>query len=58
MWIYDDMAANSGPMFGPANFEAVLLPAYRRMVKAYKACGARYVVLTSVARDDLEDILK
>jgi uroporphyrinogen decarboxylase len=47
MWIYDDMAMNQGPMFSPASFEQVLLPAYRRMVREYKAAGARYVVFHS-----------
>jgi len=45
--IYDDMAHNRGPMFGPAAFERVLLPAYRRMVSAYKRAGARFVFLHS-----------
>lgn len=47
IWIYDDMAFNDGPMFSPISFEKVFLPAYRRMVKAYKAAGARYVFLHS-----------
>jgi uroporphyrinogen-III decarboxylase len=47
MWIYDDMASNRGPMFGPRRFEQVLLPCYRAMVRAYKAAGARYVILHS-----------
>lgn len=47
IWIYDDMAYNRGPMFSPAAFEQVLLPAYRRMVRAYKQAGARYVFLHS-----------
>ena len=47
IWIYDDMAYNDGPMFGPASFEKVFLPAYRRMIKAYKEAGARYVFLHS-----------
>jgi hypothetical protein len=41
--IYDDMAHNRGPMFGPAAFERMLLPAYRRMIGA----GARFVFLHS-----------
>jgi len=45
IWIYDDMACNSGPMFSPATFERVLLPAYRSMIRAYKHAGARYVFL-------------
>ncbi|MBT4098196.1 MAG: hypothetical protein HOM68_05095 [Gemmatimonadetes bacterium] len=47
VWIYDDMAHNGGPMFSPDSFERVLLPAYRRMIRAYKEAGARYVVLHS-----------
>lgn len=47
VWIYDDMACNQGPMFRRQTFEMVLLPAYRRMIKAYKDAGARYVLLHS-----------
>jgi uroporphyrinogen-III decarboxylase len=47
IWIYDDMAYNHGPMFSPAQFENVLLPAYRRMIRSYKEAGAKYVFLHS-----------
>jgi len=47
IWIYDDMAYNKGPMVGPETFERVFLPAYRRMIRAYKEVGARYVFLHS-----------
>lgn len=47
MWIYDDMACNRGPMFSPEAFEEVLLPAYRRMIRAYKDAGCNYVFLHS-----------
>lgn len=47
IFIYDDMAHNLGPMFSPRSFEKVFLPAYRRMVRAYKGAGARYVFLHS-----------
>ncbi|MGE5223192.1 MAG: uroporphyrinogen decarboxylase family protein, partial [Omnitrophica WOR_2 bacterium] len=47
IWIYDDMAYNKGPMFSPASFEKVFLPAYRRMIRAYKEAGAKYVFLHS-----------
>jgi len=47
VWIYDDMAYNEGPMFSPRSFEQVFLPAYRRMVREFKAAGARYVLLHS-----------
>lgn len=45
--IYDDMAYNDGPFVSPASFETVFLPAYRRMIKAYRAAGAKYVLLHS-----------
>jgi uroporphyrinogen-III decarboxylase len=47
VWIYDDMAHNGGPLVSPAAFERVLLPAYRRMIQAYKEAGARFVILHS-----------
>lgn len=47
LWIYDDMAYNDAPLFSPASFERVFLPAYRRMVAAFKAAGAANVVLHS-----------
>ncbi len=47
VWINDDMACNTGPMFSPKSFEKVFLPAYRRMVKEYKSAGAKYVLLHS-----------
>lgn len=47
IWIYDDMAYNHGPLFSPASFEKVFLPAYRRMIQTYKAAGARYVFFHS-----------
>lgn len=47
IWIYDDMAFNNGPMFSPSQFENIFLPAYRRMIKAYKDAGARYVFFHS-----------
>ncbi|MFB3891533.1 MAG: uroporphyrinogen decarboxylase family protein [Phycisphaerae bacterium] len=47
IWIYDDMAYNAGPMFSPRAFERIFLDAYRRMVRAYKTAGARYVFLHS-----------
>ena len=34
-------------MFSPRAFETVLLPAYRRMIAAYRGAGARYVLLHS-----------
>jgi len=47
IWIYDDMAYNDGPMFSPASFEKVFLPAYRRMIESYKQAGAKHVFLHS-----------
>jgi uroporphyrinogen decarboxylase len=47
IWIYDDMAYNHAPMFSPRQFEQVLLPAYRRMIRGYKEAGAKYVFLHS-----------
>lgn len=47
IWLFDDIAYNNGPMFSPGQFEAVFLPAYRRMIGSYKDAGARYVFLHS-----------
>jgi hypothetical protein len=47
IWIYDDMAFNRGPMFSPRQFEHVLLPCYREMIRAYKDGGAAHVILHS-----------
>lgn len=47
LWIYDDMAYNHGPMMSPATFEKIFLPAYRRMVAAFKGAGAAKVMLHS-----------
>ena len=47
IWIFDDMAYNNGPMVSPGAFERIFLPAYRRMIRAYKEAGARYVFFHS-----------
>ncbi len=47
IWIFDDMAYNESPMFSPESFEKIFLPAYRRMVCAFKEAGARKVILHS-----------
>lgn len=47
LWIYDDMAYNHGTMMSPASFEVIFLPAYKRMVKAFKDAGAAKVILHS-----------
>ena len=47
LWIYDDMAYNHQPMMSPASFEKIFLPAYKRMVHAFKSAGAAKVILHS-----------
>ena len=47
LWIYDDMAYNDTPMMSPSSFEQVFLPAYCRMVAAFKGAGAAHVILHS-----------
>ncbi len=47
LWIYDDMAHNLQPFPSPKSFEQVFLPAYRRMVRAFKDAGAARVILHS-----------
>jgi uroporphyrinogen-III decarboxylase len=47
IWIYDDMAYNDAPLFSPKAFETIFLPTYRRMIRAYREAGARYVFLHS-----------
>lgn len=42
--IYDDVASSEGPFVGPKQYERVFLPVLRRMVKAYKEAGARWVM--------------
>ena len=45
--IYDDCAANWGPFLSPDTYEALFLPALRRMIGAYKAAGAANVMFHS-----------
>lgn len=47
IWIYDDIAHNNGLMFHPKAFERIFLPAFRRMIRAYKEAGAKYVIFHS-----------
>ena len=47
IWIYDDMASNLGPMFSPRTADEVLVPVWAEMVGAFKAAGARKVILHS-----------
>lgn len=42
--IYDDACSSGGPFVGPKFYEQIFLPALRRMVKAYKDAGARWVM--------------
>jgi uroporphyrinogen decarboxylase len=47
VWIYDDMAANNGPMFSPGTFKNVFLPVYKKLVSGLKKAGAKKVILHS-----------
>ncbi|MDH7569604.1 MAG: uroporphyrinogen decarboxylase family protein [Armatimonadota bacterium] len=47
IWIFDDVASNQGPMVSPRAYEQIFLPLMARMVAAYRAAGARYVVMHS-----------
>ncbi|MBI4556766.1 MAG: hypothetical protein HY706_04220 [Candidatus Hydrogenedentes bacterium] len=47
IWIYDDIAFNRQPFMSPESFEAVFVPAYRRMVRAFKSAGAAFVCFHS-----------
>jgi uroporphyrinogen decarboxylase len=47
LWIYDDMGNNRQPMMSPASFERIFLPAYARMITAFKDAGAAHVILHS-----------
>lgn len=47
IWVYDDMAAAKGPMFSPRAAADILAPAWSTMVSAFKAAGARKVILHS-----------
>ena len=47
IWIYDDSASNRGPMVSPRAYERIFQPLVARMVAAYRAAGARRVVLHS-----------
>lgn len=42
--IFDDVSSSAGPFMGPALYEQIFLPALRRMVKTYKAAGARRIM--------------
>ena len=55
IWIYDDLAYNHGVMVGPRLYEKVFLPLMERMIQAFKAAGARKVILHSDG--DLRSVL-
>jgi hypothetical protein len=42
--IYDDVASSAGPFVGPKHYERIFLPPLRRMIKAYKDAGARWIM--------------
>lgn len=46
-WIYDDIAANWGPMMSPQTWEKVFHPAYCKMIETWKRAGARRVLFHS-----------
>jgi hypothetical protein len=45
VWVYDDMCSLNGPMFSPAIFEEIFLPAYKKVITAFKQAGAKWVIL-------------
>ena len=47
IWIFDDMGANTGPLFSPRAFEKVYFPVYKKMVSSFKNAGAKKVILHS-----------
>jgi uroporphyrinogen decarboxylase len=55
IWIFDDLAYNHGVMVGPRRYDALFLPLVARMVEAFKASGARKVILHSDG--DLRSVL-
>jgi len=47
VWIFDDMASAQSPMFSPATADRILVPAWAKMVSAFKEAGAKKVILHS-----------
>lgn len=47
IWIFDDMAANRGPLFSPDAADRLLVPIWAEMVREFKRAGARKVILHS-----------
>jgi uroporphyrinogen-III decarboxylase len=45
LWIYDELAMTGSLWISPDTFEAVLLPAYKKLISSVKKSGARHVVL-------------
>jgi uroporphyrinogen decarboxylase len=43
IWIYDDIASNNGLLISPQVYERLFLPLVSRMVRSFKAAGARHV---------------
>jgi uroporphyrinogen decarboxylase len=44
IWIYDDVAANAGPMISPRVYERIFQPLMADMVTAYRRSGAEFVI--------------
>jgi uroporphyrinogen-III decarboxylase len=53
IWVFDDMASNQGPLFSPRTADAILVPVWADMVRAFKAAGAAKVILHSDGNIDL-----
>lgn len=47
IWIFDDMGANTGPLFSPRAFEKVYFPVYKKMISSFKKAGTKKVILHS-----------
>jgi len=44
LWIADDFGGNRGPMISPGHFRRFILPPLRRMVRRFRAKGARVLL--------------
>jgi uroporphyrinogen decarboxylase len=47
LFIWEDMAFRNGPMVGPAIFEELIVPRYRRLTDWYRSRGGQIVALDS-----------
>ena len=47
LFVYDDMAGTTAPVFGPELFARYLLPLYRQMIAEFKTAGCRHVYFHS-----------